>query len=165
MNRGQMKIQQMAFVLVAIVIFFAMIGLFYFSIRISTMQKNVISLREEEAKELVKKLASTPEFSYAQDCVNCIDFDKLIVLKEKESYKGFWNLDYLAVERIYPKKQGECTRANYPECDKITIIEKTDYGIPAQAFIALCRWEEGAGGYSKCELARLYAAGKSINRE
>jgi hypothetical protein len=63
-RKGQMKIQQMAFVLMAIVIFFALVSLFYFSIRIRSLQKSALSLREEEAKELIRKLAVTPEFSF-----------------------------------------------------------------------------------------------------
>lgn len=34
-NKGQIKIQQMAFVLVALMIFFALVSLFYFSVRYS----------------------------------------------------------------------------------------------------------------------------------
>ena len=43
-SKGQMKIQQMAFVLVALMIFFAIVTLFYFSIRVQVLQKDVVTL-------------------------------------------------------------------------------------------------------------------------
>lgn len=159
-----MKIQQMAFVLVAIIIFFAMVSLFYFSIRVADIQKGAVSLKEDEAKELVRKLSSTPEFSWtATDCASCIDLDKTILLKNRNTYSGFWNLDYLAIEKVYPAGQGECTRLSYPNCNTITILNKTStYGSPAWAYVALCRHEIAKSAYVKCELGRIYAGGKGI---
>jgi hypothetical protein len=159
-RKGQMKIQQMAFVLMAIVIFFALVSLFYFSIRIRSLQKSALSLREEEAKELIRKLAVTPEFSF-EDCTNCIDLDKVMILKERQTYKGFWDLDVLFIETVYPDKEGECTLANYPECRRIMIINKTEeFGITSGAFVSLCRWDQE--GYYKCELGKVYASGRGI---
>ena len=162
--RGQMKIQQMAFVLVAIMIFFAMVSLFYFAIRISTLEKSALTLREEEAKETIRKIASSPEFSWSRNCKGCIDVDKVMALKNSSSYVGFWQVDYLAVEKIYPESEGECDLTNYPDCKTITIVERPNYGIPSEAFVSLCRWE-GQRGYHKCELGRIYVAGETIGRE
>ena len=163
-SKGQLKIQQMAFVLVALIIFFAMVSLFYFSIRVSNIQKSAVSLSEDAAKELVRKLSGTPEFAWtATDCASCIDLDKVILLKNRKAYSGFWSLDYLAVERVYPSKEGECTKGNYPNCNKITIINKTlSYGSPAWAYVALCRQDFAKSAYVKCELGRIFAAGKGI---
>jgi len=163
-SKGQLKIQQMAFVLVALMIFFALVSLFYFSIRVSNLEKSAVELREEEAKELVRKLAASPEFAWtATDCASCIDLDKVILLKNRKSYSGFWNLDYLAVERVYPSKQGECTRGSYPNCNSITIINKTGaFGTPAWSYVALCRHEFAKSSYVRCELGRIFAAGKGI---
>lgn len=158
---GQMKIQEMAFVLVAIMIFFGLVALIFFSIRVSNLRESAGELREDEAKQLVRKLASTPEFSF-RNCQVCIDFDKVLELKGKKDYQGFWNLDYLAVELVYPDKNGECNKSNYPECRSITIINKTQFGTAPDAFVSLCRWEQEKKGYFKCELGRIYASGKGI---
>lgn len=163
-KKAQMKIQQMSFVLIAIMILFIMVALFYFSIRIKTLEKTAVTLREEEAKELVKKIASSPEFSWSRDCDNCIDFDKVMMLKNLSEYKGFWNLDYLVIERVYPIKEGECNPFNYPECNRVSIISTKDFGIPASAFVSLCRWE-GSENYEKCEIGRVSAAGKLLRKE
>ena len=164
-KRAQLKIQQMAFVLVAIIIFFAIVALLYFSISLSNLRKSASSLQEQEASELVRKLASTPEFSFtATDCSNCIDLDKLLLLKSRQSYKEFWNLDFLKIEKLYPKTEKlECEKANYPDCNEITIIDKKEFGSPQKAFVSLCRWEQAKGGYTKCGLGGIYASGKNLN--
>ena len=160
-GRGQLKIQQMAFVLVALMIFFGMVALFYFSIRISNLEKSAIDLKDEQAKELVRKLTSTAEFGFtASDCSGCVDLDKVLILKERETYKDFWQLDYLEVEKITGGE--ECTKANYPECGKVTIIKKENYGAAVSSFVSLCRWEKEKGGYTRCELGKILVSGKGI---
>ncbi len=161
-----MKIQEMAFVLVALMIFFAMIALVYFSIKLTSLRDDALTLRDDEAKELVLKLAGTPEFSWtAFDCSNCIDSDKAFLLKNRKTYKDFWDLDYLRIETIYPiKNNGECNEGNYPDCSSITIINKTNkYGSPSVAFVSLCRQEIlGQSDYVKCEVGKIYASGKGL---
>jgi hypothetical protein len=165
MSKGQMKIQEMAFVLITIIIFFAMVALVYSSIRLSSLREDVGSLREEAAKELVKKLTDIPEFSWTSPtCSGCVDLDKVLAMKDMPAYRGFWDLDYLMVETVYPNKtKVECTRANYPECTTITLVNNTQYfGSPSTAFVALCRIEPGKGGYTKCEMGKIHAASKVI---
>ncbi|MEM4271609.1 MAG: hypothetical protein QXD13_00755 [Candidatus Pacearchaeota archaeon] len=161
-TKAQLKIQEMAFVLMGIVIFFGMAALIYFSISFSGLKKDVQMQREEEAMELTRRLASVPEFSWA-GCTGCIDADKVLALKERKNYTRFWNLDYLMIEKIYPNKTKiECVRGNYPECTTFTIIKtRDDYGTPATAFAALCRYEPAGGGYIKCELGRIHASAKA----
>jgi len=165
-KKAQLKIQQMAFVLVALVIFFALAALFYFSISFSDLQNQAQLLREESAKEIVRNMVATPEFSSSL-CSVCIDLDKVLMLKEKTSYKNFWNLDFLKIEKLYPiteSKDGkeECTKLNYPNCKTITLIETEDFGSPHSAFVALCRYEQSNGGYIKCELGIIYTSAKNI---
>lgn len=160
-KKGQMKIQEMAFVLVAIVIFFAMVALVYLAIRLSSMGEDVKAEKEQSAKELVRKLADIPEFSWAE-CSGCVDADKVLALKGRASYKGLWELDYLMVEKIYPKgADAECTIANYPDCRTITLINSINYGTPVYSFVSLCSYE-ASGDYIKCELGKIYASPKAI---
>ena len=164
-KKAQLKIQQMAFVLVALLIFFGIASLFYFSIRLNSLKGDASSLRETEAQEIVRKLASTPEFAFtsAGDCASCVDADKLLMLKERKGYSGFWGLDYVSIDKIYPSYNGECTRANYPNCKTITLAkESEDFGTTVGSFISLCRLENLKGGYFKCELGKLYVSAKNI---
>lgn len=163
MNKnGQMKTQQMAFVLVAIVVFFAIAGLIYFSIGFGGLKESAADLSAQEAKELVQKISGSAEFSVA-GCSNCVDFDKLMTLKGRKSYEGFWNLGYLAVKVTYPENQEvECTKANYPNCNKITIIDSQEIGNAQGAFVSVCKIDNKNGAYEKCEIGKIYASAEQI---
>src|SRR3989338_2188061 len=91
-SKGQLKIQQMAFVLVALMIFISMVGIIFFSVYLSDLKKDVQDLRDREAREIVRKIASSPEFIFtAESCASCVDFIKVLKLKGLNEYKKFWN--------------------------------------------------------------------------
>lgn len=143
----------MAFVLVAIMIFFAIVALFYISVRSASLKGDVNVLREDEARESVKKISGSPEFAWSiTDCASCVDLDKIMVLKNRTSYQGFFDFPFLQIEKIYPKSEGECTKQNYPDCGTITLIKEKNY-IAHSAFVALCRYDAVFG--SKCELGKI----------
>lgn len=156
-KKGQMKIQQMAFVLVAIVIFFAMAALVFFSVYYSSLKDNVEDIREQEVKEIVRKISSSPEFAWTSegDCASCIDFDKVFILKNHDAYQNFWRgIPYLEISKVYPSSNEECAPHNYPDCSGIKIIDKNENIIAHSAFVALCYYE-AEEKYSKCELGRV----------
>ncbi|NCN98786.1 hypothetical protein COU62_03445 [Candidatus Pacearchaeota archaeon CG10_big_fil_rev_8_21_14_0_10_35_219] len=158
-SRGQIKIQQMAFVLVAIMIFFGIVLLFYLSISVGNLQNIGETLREEEAKEVVRKLAGSPEFSWdIEDCSSCIDMDKVFALKGNEKYDNFWDVPFLRVEKTYPFADNECTKQNYPDCGSITLIETENF-VSNSAFVALCRYDGELG--NKCDLGKIYLGFKT----
>lgn len=165
-KRGQLKVQQMAFVLVALIIFFSMVALFFFSVSYSGLQKDAETLREKDVIETVRKMSGTPEFAStsAGDCNSCIDLDKVLMLKERESYKGFWkNIALLQVSRVYPVygDEIECTKENYPECGTITLVNENKDFRGHKAFVALCRYEE-VEGYNKCEMGKIIMAFENV---
>ena len=158
-RKGQMKIQEMAFVLIAIMIFFALVALFYFTIRMNELKGTAATLQEDAARAAVQTLASSPEFGWtATECSNCVDMDKLMAIKNLSEYKKFWGLDYLKIERVYPIGNGECTAGNYPTCASITLIPKSNFGTPPSAFVSLCRYDFKEGqSYARCEIGKIYA--------
>lgn len=162
-SRGQMKIQQMAFVLVALMIFLSMVALFYINIRTGSLRQSVTDLEDEQAKEIVRKLSSVPEFSFTAggDCASCVDLDKVLELKDRATYNDFWKFDHLSIKKTYPAGEGECTSFNYPDCGEITLIEGNEgSGAVTRAFVSLCRW---SNTYYKCELGELRASGRGID--
>jgi hypothetical protein len=169
-SKGQMKIQQMAFMLVALVIFFALVALVYFTISIASLERAVTILEDAEARELVRSFHGSPEFTFtsAGDCSSCIDLDKVLFLKESEAYNNFWNLDLLVIEVIYPLDPNladvECTRSNYPKCGKITLIEKPNFGARSEAFVTLARWDPEIDNF-RYELGRIAVSGARANEE
>ncbi|MBS3090900.1 hypothetical protein J4217_00445 [Candidatus Pacearchaeota archaeon] len=162
-KKAQLKIQQMAFVLIALVIFFAIVALIYLTVRLNTLKKDVQASENDKARELLRKLSGIPELKWTGDCDSCIDMDKALVLKSyNKTYNGFFGLDYLSFQVIYPKKTDkECVVGNYPNCNKITLIQTSNFGNAPKAYVSLCRWDQNMGS-EKCELGAVYAAGKAI---
>ena len=164
-SKGQFKIQEMAFVVVMVMIFFGLSSIVLIGIVGKNFSDQVADQRSQEAKELVRKLAVSPELSFnGEACENCIDMDKAMALKYNEKYKNYWNLDLLRIVVSYPEKQGECTKTNFPDCGFITLIDKSGGNYNAESsFVGLCRYEFENGGYSKCDFGRVLASGIALN--
>jgi len=165
-KKAQLKIQQMAFMLIATTIFFALVGMFVLVFKFSGISESANLAEEKNAILLAEKLANSPEFSCGESFgtkkTNCVDFDKVIMLKENiYKYDRFWGVSNIEIRRIYPKTNGEikCTRGNYPNCNVLRLISDEQIGADASTFVTLCRKEsvEGLQGesYDKCELAKL----------
>lgn len=167
-----MKIQQMAFMLVAVMIFFAMVALVYFSISTANLRETAEQLREEEAQELASQLSGTPElaFTASSDCSACIDFDKAFALSQNPNHgKKLWNLDFLMIERIYPDPvEKTCLiPSDLPDCKNIRIInlpEGRGLSGTKTAFVSLARWDAslaGGSGDYKYEFGKIHTLAKN----
>ena len=162
MKTGQLKIQQMAFMLMAITIFFVLVGMFVLVFRFSGLKESATMLEEKNAMLLVTKLANSPEFScgesFGSNRINCIDTDKVMMLKENiAKYAGFWGVAEIQIRKVYPDSDVECNLENYPDCGVIEVYSKNVNKLPASSnFVALC-WKEKSdmGIYDKCGIARL----------
>ncbi len=162
-NKGQIKIQQMTFMLVAVTFLFILVGIFFLSIRLYNVKKIATNLEEKNAMLLVSKLANSPEFScgnaFGGSRGSCVDFDKLISLKYRiDENSELWGVAKIELRKVYPEGEGiECDESNYPDCDIVSILDKDINKQPAISnFVSLCRKESnGIMIYDKCELARL----------
>ena len=165
-RKGQLKIQEMAFVLMAIMIFFALVGLFFIKLRSSGLQNQAEDTKQEIAQQLVLVLANTPELAWG-GCANCLDLDKALIVREYEKkdgrYSELWKLDFLALERLYPlQKEGECELGSYPDCNMLILInESKDFGTSAKSFVSVCR-RDTFNDDIRCGLGVLYASGRSV---
>lgn len=168
-NKAQLKIQQMAFMLMAITLFFVLVGMFFLVIFISNLQESAAVLEERNALLLVTKLANSPEFSCGESFgtgkTNCVDADKVMMLRENsDKYEDFWGVENIEIRKIYPFLENdiECDLGNYPNCNIIKIREG-EISAEASNFISLCRKDSfGGKSYDKCEIAKLQVSyGKS----
>lgn len=159
---GQLKIQQMAVMLLAVTLFFALAGMLVLSTQFSDLKQKATEIQADNAKLLVAKIANSPEFScgdsFGTSMSSCIDEDKVINLKEKINEYGngdFWGVDGIEIRRIYPpSNETECTIQNYPDCDLITLINSTGVGV--SNFVSLCGKRNINGSiYDKCEVAKI----------
>ena len=161
-KKAQLKIQQMAFMLIAIVLFFVLVGLFLLSFRLSSIRTEATLLEEENAMGYANKIANSPEFScgdsFGTGKINCIDADKLMALKKNiKEFESLWGrgITNIKVIRLYPEQEsGECER-NLDNCNIITLREGSG-GFGASSIVSLCKKESLEGEtYDKCEVARI----------
>ena len=157
-----MKIQQMAFMLIAITLFFVLVGIFFIVIKVSELKGKASALEEENAMLLVTKLANSPEFSCGESFgtgkVNCVDADKMMILRENiDRYLNFWQVSNIEIRKIYPRADKEiiCTLGNYPDCNIIRLMDK-EITMEHSNFVSLCRKDFSDGEiHDKCEIAKL----------
>lgn len=165
-KKGQLKIQQTAFMLIAITLLFILAGLFFLSIYMANMQRSAEIIRENKAVLSSIFLSGSAEFSCGDYCVNA---DRLMILKDKEVYEDFWpeDISSIRIRKVYPRDYAgkECDNENYPNCNIYTIYDRdVESEREVDNFVALCR-RESFQGYliRKCELGRLmigFEAGK-----
>ena len=101
-RKGQLKIQQMAFMLMAVTLFFILVGMFVLTIYLSNLRNSASVFEERNALLLVTKLANSPEFSCGEAFkgkkTNCIDADKVMMLKERiDKYSDFWDVKNIEI--------------------------------------------------------------------
>src|SRR3989338_4663084 len=102
-KKAQIKIQQMAFMLLAVTLFFVLVGLFFLSFQLTRVQNQFTNIQEENAKKIVSTLANSPEFSCTRKRAHCIDFDKALVMQEHGEYKNFWQVQSISLKKLYPQ--------------------------------------------------------------
>lgn len=162
-KKGQMKIQQMAFMLMAITLFFVLVGMFVLVFRFSGLKESAAILEEKNTLLLVTKLANSPEFScgtaFGSNRINCVDADKVMMLKENAAkYAEFWGVAKIEIRKIYPNNgDRKCTPSTYKNCGVIDVFSENVNLQPAYSnFISLCKKDSYNNEvYDKCELALL----------
>jgi hypothetical protein len=158
---GQMSLKEMSFMIVALAIFFSLVLLFYLSISLGGLKKDVEAGKRQSSILLVAKLAGAPEFSCATGNSLCVDVDRVIALMNHPEYARFWGNDLvgLRIERIYPliDNKVECNLANYERCNVFTIKQKTTENvIEDSSYVSLCRKNYKKDySYIQCDLGKI----------
>ena len=161
-RKAQLRIQEMAFMLLAVFLFFTLVGLFALSIVYSSITESATRIAEERTLSSLLSLADSPELSCTTARSNCIDEDKLISILDKEVYRNYWPYSSLRVLRASgfgkdTENLISCNKANYPNCDLFVVYDKeVNNERIISSFVALCRKEsENDYTYDKCELAKI----------
>ena len=167
-KKAQMKIQQMAIMLMAVTLFFILVGMFILVFKLSSIKDVARDLEEKNAMLLVSKISNSPEFAcgdaFGTGKTNCIDADKALVLKQSiDKYEGFWggDIENIEIRKVYPVGTGEeCNLATYPDCDVIKMYDKEVTGNALWSFALLCRKADKGDGrkYDKCEIAKIFVS-------
>ena len=160
--KGQLKIQQMAIMLLAVTLLFVLVGMLFLMFSLSSVNDAAEALKEKNSLILTTRLANSPEFScgksFGIERTSCIDFDKVMMLKEQASkYEEFWEgVSNIEIRKIYPENPVLCNIGNYPDCGIIRIFSSEIKRTSVSNFVSLCRKAVVDGEiYDKCELARV----------
>jgi hypothetical protein len=154
-TKSQFKIQQMAFMILGVFIFFVLVGLLFIVMESQKWKDEANTAQKDMAVELANVLASSAEFSCG---AYCVDADRLMSLVNKTAYKDFWGLDSIEVRTVYPANTKEilCNPSNYPNCNYIKILKKGNGQQTASSFVSLCkRINEKNYIYFKCDVAKI----------
>jgi hypothetical protein len=156
-----MKIQQMAFMLIALTILFVLVGLFIVSTQLSGLKESKEKLDEQNAAVLAGKMASFPEFAcenaFGRDLATCVDLDKMMSLKKfSKEYSRYWGVSDIEVFLLGAESFDQCIEENYPNCGIISIFSGEGLGVDKSAFVLGCRRESFESSfYNKCEIAKM----------
>lgn len=156
---GQFKIQQMAFMLLGVILFFGLVAMFFFSIQYRNLHSMATELEKNKATLMTSFISGATEFSCAGEQY-CVDSDKLMVFTNNSMYKEFWPVAYIKIRKVFPiSPDRACNKANYPDCNLYNIYEDKKIessGSSIGSFVALCRYEL-VGKYPTrvCDLGKM----------
>lgn len=156
--RAQIHIQEMAFVLLALILLFGLILLSFTMFQMAKTQQLAKTLQKEKIVSMLDSIANMPEFSCKK--AYCLDEEKIISYIEKENketYNNLWKKSKIAiikVERIYPKKTGDCNAINYPNCKTYIIYNSGKDYQAYSTFMPLCYYSDEIS-FVKCDIAKL----------
>jgi hypothetical protein len=154
-KKSQLKIQQTAFMLIFLTIFFSMLGILFASFWFSSLKQNVNILNENKAIILSQYLYQSTEFACSDSSSYCIDSDKLLFFN-KTKYQSLFPVTYIKISKVTLQEEQKCTLGNYPECNLFEFEFKESDKTCHSSFVALCRQESNEQGpYKHCDLARF----------
>jgi hypothetical protein len=141
-KKAQLKVQETAFMLVALIFLFTLIFIFYAKFQIASLNKQRQQYAKQEAIAILQKFIGMPEFYIESG----IDEDKIIALKNISEYEKMWkNIKYIGVREIYP---GNKTIIIYNKDEKEVVYYS--------AFVPLCSTEQKDGYvWKNCKIASL----------
>jgi len=159
---GQVKIQQTAFMLLAVTLLFVLVGIFFIVFKFSGLKQSASDLQEKNAMMLASKIANYPELScgesFGTSISNCIDTDKaILLLNDPQKYKKLFGVSNIEIRKIYPKENEVlCTAGNYPDCSIIRLINDKTTGFDSSNFVVICRKISfNEIPQDKCELGKI----------
>lgn len=155
-KKTQLKIQQTAFMLLAVGLLVILVVLFYVVIQQRALKKQATVIKENQAVLISEFLSDSAEFSCGS---YCIDTDRMLFLKNRSVYSEFWPVSYIKLRKVYPiKKDIECGIGNYPDCSYFNIYENKEIKSASSvgSFVALCRYEKVEEYPTRiCELGKI----------
>ena len=131
--KAQIKIQEMAFVLLAIVLLAIIAFVFFMRFQSGNIANAAEEAKQKTAISMLDKVASLEELSCSQGEI-CIDEDKAAISKTKNLGDLFQGIKKVEVKKLYPSEES------------IVIYQSGQGNQSYSTFISLCKQEKV--GYS-----------------
>ena len=159
-TKAQLKIQQMAFMIVAVFFFFILVGLFFISWQSKSIGESFENLEKRQALSSLEVIANMPELNCGARENLCLDEDKLNVLSGSlgEDYNVFWPVASVKVYKVYPAFDVlgavKCPALN---CNYWEIYDSNQQSSQEfSGYINICKKiREFNSPYTKCEVGKI----------
>jgi hypothetical protein len=158
MVRAQMKIMQMAFMIVAVFFFFVLVGLFFVGIQFKDVAGNAAQLQKEQAISSLRVIADMPELNYDSSKAITLDEDKLRVMSGPFGlyYEQLWPVASVSVYKIWPvaNQLKECPGVG---CNYYKIYDNGQTNVQTYStYVSICnKVKEDGYVYDRCEVGKL----------
>jgi hypothetical protein len=158
MKLGQMKIQQMAFMIMAVFFFFVLVGLFFLGISFRDVGDSAQQLQKEQALSSLEVIADMPEFNYDSGAAMALDEDKLRIMSGNfsEAYGDFWPVASIRVRKIYPKPE-KFVKCPALDCNSYEVYDSGQKSVQTYStYVSICKKVRESGyTYDRCEAGKL----------
>jgi hypothetical protein len=167
-DKGQMKIMQMAFMIIGVFFFFVLVGLFVLGIMMKDISGGAEELAREEAISSLKTIAALPELSYDSRNSMTVDEDKLRVLAGGfgNTMDEFWPIASIEVYKVYPAFSSvvACPANN---CNYYNVYDSGQRNIQkVSSYVSICRRVRELGStYDRCEIGKISVGMKKFEGE
>jgi len=156
--KGQMKIQQMAFMIVAVFFFFVLVGLFFLEIQFKDIKSGAAQLQKDQAISSLKVIADMPELNYNSRESMMIDEDKLKIISGNFGldYDLFWPVASVGVYKVYPAFN-EVKKCPGFGCNFYEIYNNEQKNVKTYStYVSICKkMKEYGSVYDRCEVGKL----------
>ena len=156
--KGQMKIMQMAFMIVAVFFFFVLVGLFFLSIQFKDVKGSAAQLQRDQAISSLKVIADMPELSYDFSEAVTLDEDKLKIMAGGfgDVYDEFWPVASVAVYKLWPVAN-ELKPCPGLGCNYYELYDNGQRNVRTYStYVSICKTVKELGFvYDRCEVGKL----------
>ena len=151
-----MKIQQMVFMIIAVFIFFILVGLFILNVQLRGLQGTAANLKEAESINALSVLTTMTELSCPSGSSFCLDGDKLEVMAKRKDYSQLWPVASIEVYKIHPSfsKVVACPGV---DCNYYKVFDNGQNKTQkVSTYVSLCYQRmKDQQQYEKCEIAKI----------
>lgn len=157
-TKAQMKIQQMAFMIVGVIFFFILVGMFFIWWQYGDIKSSYELGKEEQAISSLGIIADMGELNCGNGRSFCVDEDKLVVMSNID-YGGVWPVESVEVYKIYPSFSEKivCVGVSSEGCNYYPVYDSGQQSVKKYStFVSICKkLKENGVVYEKCEIGKL----------